>query len=174
MAARRVWLVLLFPLGALFMIVRCAFLGRRWWKYGDARLQLESVPLRPSHVLEGIIQIPRRIHPQGGFNLRLACVKRVKVGTGKRQRTDEETLWQADQVVSGEALESAPRSVQFAVAFQIPKALPSTSQHDRTSILWRLHVGARMPGLDYVTLFVLPVFARPPVKRIERSATCSP
>ena len=157
------WLVLLFPLGALFVIGRCVFLGRRWLKYGDAQLQLKAVPLRPGDVLDGIVQIPRRIHPQGGFNLRLACVKKVTVGSGKRKRTREETLWQAEQVVSGDALESALRSVQFPVAFQIPKAMPPTSQHDRTSIIWRLHVRARMPGLDYATDFVLPVFAAAPV-----------
>jgi hypothetical protein len=34
--------VLLFPLGALFLIGRGVFLGWRWLKHGDARLQLAT------------------------------------------------------------------------------------------------------------------------------------
>jgi len=153
------WLVLLFPLGALFSLGRCVFLCLRWVKYGTARLRLRCVPLRSGSVLEGFIQIPRRIHPKGGFSVRLACVKKVKVGSGKHRRTHEETLWQAEQIVSGDALESTSRSVQIAVSVRIPKALPPAGEHEHTRIAWQLRVSAQMPGLDYATDFLLPVFA---------------
>ena len=152
------WMALLFPLGALLLIGRSVFLGWRWLKFGEARLRLQTVPLRPGAMLVGVIHISRRIHPRSGFALRLACVKKTTIGTGKHRRVQEETLWRAEQRISGETLEAKSSGVQFVVTFQLPKSAPATRNEARKEILWRLRVSARMPGLNYVTDFVLPVF----------------
>lgn len=149
--------------GAIFELIGVAMTVAL--KYGDSVLHLRVIPLTPGGALEGVIQVPRRLHPRDGFTLRLLCVNQITSGSGKHRHTREEKLWQIEQAVAADRLETAPRSLKIPVAFRLATDAPPSRKAGQAEVLWRLEARARIPGLDYATHFVLPVFAAKPVTR---------
>jgi hypothetical protein len=80
-----------------------------------------------------------------------------RVGTGRTVR--EEILWKEEQTVGSFLVQPGAGGTHIPFAFTLP--VDARSSDDSISghpVIWRLHVSAEVPGVDYAAEFELPVF----------------
>ncbi len=146
------WLVLLFPavgIGLLMWAVRATLRFRR---YGVSRLELATLPAVVGHSLEGVVRTPSDLRPPSGFRVVLSGIRRVTTGSGRDRSTSETVFWQEERTV-------ASGGAGVPVAFAIPADVaPTDPQRGGDRTLWRLHISADTPGVDYAATFEVPVF----------------
>ena len=150
--------------GAIFPVIGLLLLGWAirttiaWKKFGASTFKMLSVPGVIGGSLSGAIETSVKLRPQDGFHLRLACVKRVRVGSGKDSSTTETVLWQAEKTMNEDLLDE-PRRSGIPVSFPIPAdAMPTDNTVPTNAIIWRLVAQAKLPGVDYSATFEVPVF----------------
>jgi hypothetical protein len=149
---------LIFPLIGLLLLIWAIRVAISWKKFGPSIFKMLSVPGVIGGNLSGAIETSVKLRPQDGFHLRLACVKRVVVGTGKGSSTQETVLWQVDKTMNEDLLDE-PRRSGIPVSFQIPPdAMPTDDTMPASKIVWRLIAQAKVPGVDYSATFEVPVF----------------
>lgn len=144
-------LVLIFPVVGVGLLVWAVRATLRYRRFGVSVLELSTLPAAIGHVLEGQVRTPPGLRPAAGFRLVLSCVRRVTSG-GRNRSTSESIVWQDER-------RSPAGGLGVPVAFVIPAdAVASTPSASGTRILWRLEVGAELPGVDYAAVFEVPVF----------------
>jgi len=155
--------VLAFCSSGLFLLLRAIRATIRYDRFGNSYFELDSLPISPGERLSGRIHL--RFETQGahGIDLRLTCVRRVVIGTGEARSMSNITLWQADKNVPSGAVGPGPLGRAVPVEFEIPaEAVDTNHNSSRDQILWLLHAGAEVPGVDYCDDFEVPVFRTMP------------
>jgi hypothetical protein len=150
--------------GAIFPIIGLVLLGWAirntitWKRFGPSTFKMLSVPGTIGGNLSGAVETSVKVRPQDGFHLKLVCVRRVHIGSGKNSSTSEIVLWQAEKTMNEDLLDE-PRRSGIPVSFQIPPdALPTDDSVPSNAIVWRLIAQAGLPGVDYSATFEVPVF----------------
>ncbi|MGH7515842.1 MAG: hypothetical protein ACREOC_00010 [Gemmatimonadales bacterium] len=170
-------LVLLFPAVGLGLIVAAARASMRSRKFGASRLDLATTPGAIGQGLGGVIRTPADIRSPDGFRLLLSCVQVRRTGSGKSRSTHETVLWQEEKRVSGQRGAGGPEDgmvTNIPVAFRIPPAAaPCDDRNPDNRVVWRLRASASVPGVDYESMFEVPVFRTtasdaPPMAETER------
>jgi hypothetical protein len=171
------WLVLLFPavgMGLVFAAFRATLRSR---KFAASRLDLVTVPAVIGYGLAGVIRTPADIRPSEGFALLLSCVRVRRTGSGKNFSTTETVLWQEEKRAAGQRGAGGPADglvTNVPAAFHIPAdALPCNESNHDDRVIWRLRAAASVPGVDYESVFEVPVFRtaasdQPPTEQLER------
>lgn len=152
-----VLIALLFPVVGLGLGVAAARATIRHRKFGVSELELHTLPGVLGGTLSGAIEIPSKVRPEGGFKLRLVCVRRTTSGSGKNRSTHESVVWEEQKTILKDYLEPEPDQTGLPVFFNIPYDLPE-SRDGNPAIIWRLEVSADVPGVDYAATFEVPVF----------------
>lgn len=153
--------VLLFPLvGILLMGVGIYGMIRRR-RFGVPVLELATLPGVPGETFAGLVRTRATFDPEGGFQVRLQCLRITQTGSGKNRRTDETTLWEHEEVMPGATRRTD--GIAIPVAVPLPADARETDERDSTDkVVWRLEVEAALPGVDFKARFEVPVFrARP-------------
>ncbi len=155
-----VYAVMIFPAIGVLLLVAAARMTLQRRKYGRSHFVLQTNPGVIGRTLEGYVEttIADGV-PEGGVEVRLACVRRVTTGTRKNRSTSERTLWQDHVTVPPLELARGFTGLRIPVAFAIPagvRACDDSNPDDE--VLWRLSVSAAMPGVDYAESFDVPVF----------------
>jgi len=164
--------VLAFCSFGVVLIVRAIRATIRHDRFGNSYFEFDSLPFSPGERLSGRIHLRFETQAAHGIDLRLACVRRVITGSGKGQSTGNITLWQADKNVPSGAVGPGPLGRAIPVDFELPaEALDTNHNNPRDQMLWVLHAGADVPGVDYSDDFELPVFR---TASSSRSASDSP
>jgi len=149
----------LFPVLGIAMLAWVAYRTRRWLRFGESRFRMEPWPAPPGGELAGVL-LARGIESARAVDLRLACVRRVRVDS---DTTEEEVLWSDAQRVPLAAAGREPGGLAVPVRFALPvDAPPSDALSGDQAVVWRLTAGAALPGVDYATAFEVPVFRRGP------------
>lgn len=165
-------LVLLFPAVGVGLLVWAVRSTLRYRRYGVSRFELTTMPGVIGHSLAGTLRLPEPLRPEGGFEVTLCCVRRHTTGGGRNRSTSESILWQEDRRVP-----SSGTSLPLAFAIP-PDALPSDDSNASDRRIWRLRVAAAVPGVDYGSVFEVPVFRTPesdrPRTAEEEQATKDP
>jgi len=155
----RAIIVLAFCSLGVFLIVRAIRATLRHDRFGNSYFEFDSLPFSPGKCLSGRIHLRFETQAAHGIDLRLTCVRRVITGSGKSQSTSNLTLWQADKNVPSGAVGPGPLGRAIPVDFELPaESLDTDHNNLRDQILWLLHAGANVPGVDYSDDFELPVF----------------
>jgi hypothetical protein len=148
----------IFPLVGLALLVWAVRVTIVWNKFGLSTFKMLSVPGVIGGSLSGAIETSVKLRPREGFHLRLACVNRVRIASGKNSSTQETILWQTEKTINEDLLDEPHRS-GIPVSFQIPAdALPTDDTTPTNTIVWRLIAQAKLPGVDYSATFEVPVF----------------
>lgn len=154
----RTLLMAAFPIAGLLLLLLAAYQTLRRRKYGVSVCRLDRVPIPLGSTLRGEIDVRLREAPPAGFALRLASVRRTVTGSGKNRSVSESILWQDEQTVAHGAMPS-PHGLRLPFRFDIPwECEPATLADPADLVVWRLHVSAEVPGIDYQSFFELPVF----------------
>jgi hypothetical protein len=120
---------------------------------------MASVPGVTGGQLGGVIRTKVNLRPEDGFHLSLRCVRRVTSGSGKNRSTTEHIEWEDSRVVTRELMERDFSQSAIPVQFGIPYDAPETTRDDQNpQIVWRLHISAKVPGIDYDATFEVPVY----------------
>src|SRR5262249_37336262 len=123
-------------------------------KFGESTLLLASTPGVIGGQLAGVIRIPKQVAADDGFRITLNCLDWVDTGNGR----SEQSLWQDEQLVT-EPMRGDGEGMAIPVLFAIPFDCRETAQPDQTGgVHWRLEIAARVPGVDYLAKFDVPVF----------------
>ena len=161
------YVALIFPLFGLGLLVWAVRSTIRYRKYGFSQLELATLPAVIAHSLVGTVRVGAQVSPPEGFLLTLSCIRRVTSGSGKNRSTTETILWQDDQRAGGTTTrDAAGWGTIVPAAFRVPSdAEPCQGDNPDNQVLWRLGVTASVAGVDYGSVFEVPVF------RTEASAT---
>ena len=152
-------IALVFPavgMGLLVWAIRCV---ARWRKFGESVFRMASVPGVIGGALAGAVSVPVHLRPADGYPVSLTCIRRTTSGSGKNRHTTEHVLWQDERYMARELLENDSTQTAIPVLFHIPfDAQQTTPQEGSSCVLWRLEVRAKVPGIDYVSQFEVPVY----------------
>jgi hypothetical protein len=156
-----VLLVLLFPLAGLGLLAAAARAARARRRFGDCVFEMATIPGALGGTLQGVIQTGARLRPAEAIHVNLSCLRRVTTGSGQSRSRQEHVLWQDEQVLTAEAglPEPEPGLTAIPVHFHLPTDQPESTVGYGDGILWRLEASAKMPGLNFSTVFIVPVFA---------------
>jgi len=99
-----------FPIAGLLLLLATAYQFSRRRKYGVSvchiGCHIDRVPIPLGATLRGELDVRLREMPPGGLALRLACVRRTVMGSGKNRSVRETVLWQDEQTVTHGAMPS--------------------------------------------------------------------
>jgi hypothetical protein len=155
-------IAMLFPVVGVGLIVAAVRATLRQRKFGGSSLELATRPGIVGHGIAGTIRIASELLPPDGFGATLTCVNLRTTGSGDDRSTAETIRWQDEQRVTGQR--SAGGAGQgivtvVPVRFRLPSdVLPSDDTNSNDRIVWRLQIGAAVPGVDYSATFEVPVF----------------
>jgi hypothetical protein len=152
-------IALLFPLAGTGLLVWAIRTTIRFKNYGTSRFELSTRPGVIGHTISGSVRVPTLLEPTGGFYTTLTCVRRV-TSRGKDSSTTESILWQEERYIRGEpSRDASGMATRIPIAFRLPAdAQPCDSSNPNDRVLWRLKVAASVPGVDYASVFEVPVF----------------
>ena len=151
---------LLFPAAGAGILVWAIRATLRYTRYGVSRLELDTLPAAIGRTLTGAVRVSSRFQPGVMFDVVLSCINRVTTGGGKNSSTSEKILWQDEaQVRGGETRDVRGLATRIPIQFRIPSdARASDSTNSRSRVIWRLKLSASVPGVDYESVFEVPVF----------------
>lgn len=144
---------------AFLSVVPVYFAARftiRYIRFGNSWCRITGKAGVLGKSLAGSIRNTNEINVTGDYTVELQCIESYTTGTGKNRKTQTNLRWQAKQVVS-----RAGKSIRAGIPFSF--ALPATSpetgdQLSRGDINWSLKMTAPVEGVDYSTMFIVPVF----------------
>ncbi|HEU4401339.1 MAG TPA: hypothetical protein VFT43_04470, partial [Candidatus Polarisedimenticolia bacterium] len=126
--------------------------------FGPSTLDTEPTPAAIGGRLSGSVRARVATLPEAGFRLTLSCINLTVSGSGRNRTTRETILWQEEQSVPADRVETDAEISRIPVLFPIPPDGRATDDADfRSRILWRLEVTADLPGVDYQERFEVPV-----------------
>ena len=131
----------------------------RFERFGKTYFEMTSLPFSPGSRLAGMIHIQLHTDAGHGVDLRLACIRRIVIGSGKNRSTQQVPLWEDSKSVSPESLIRSPLDTMIPVEFALPADAFQTD-HDNPSdqVVWLLKAKADVPGVNYSDEFEVPVF----------------
>lgn len=154
----RTLLMAAFPVSGALLLGLAVYQALRRRKYGISLCRLDRSPIPLGSTLRGELEVRMQEVPAEGFALRLASVRRTVHGSGKNRSVRETVLWQDEQTLTHGAMPS-PNGLRVPFRFDIPfDGEPCDLSDPSNTVLWRLHVSAEVPGIDYEAAFELPVF----------------
>jgi hypothetical protein len=151
---------LLFPLAGVGLLIWAIRTSLRLTKYGVSRLELSTLPGVIGHTIAGTVRVNGMLQAPEGFHVTLSCVRRVTTKSGDDSSTTESILWQEERQIRGEpSRDASGMATRIPIAFRLPAdARPCESSDPNDRILWRLQLSASVSGLDYDSVFEVPVF----------------
>ncbi len=149
---------LLFPAVGIGLLAWALRETARQRRFGGTVFELSTLPGVIGGHLEGVVHLSRAFAPEGGFQVRLDCVRETR-GAGSDDASQESILWQEKETIALHATRPGRLGTDVPVCFRIPWGESATgADGPRARVLWRLTVSARSAGVDFRSHFVVPVF----------------
>ncbi len=157
-----VLIALIFPIVGVGLAVWAIRSFIHWRKFGNAKLEMLTLPGVVGGRLAGVIHCDAILVPEDDFRVTLRCVNRVTTGSGNDRSTSEHILWEQESILARELLAQERTKTELPVYFQIPfSCIESRAEPSDNCIVWRLQAEARVPGVDFQPIFEVPVFKTP-------------
>ncbi|MCM8525323.1 MAG: hypothetical protein NE327_02325 [Lentisphaeraceae bacterium] len=160
--AEKYWQILvisLFPAIGLLIIYFAIYKTLQNIKYSKSSFKMAKVPGVIGGSMVGELLLPVKLAGAEEINVRLVNINQVTTGSGKNRSTRRNTIWQTSR-----AFKQGEWKVQNGHVI-IPLDLTisyETRDHDKTNmrncVYWNLEVYSAMPGIDFSTVFEVPVF----------------
>lgn len=131
-------------------------LTMRWFRFGNSWCRIDGKAGVLGKVISGSFRCSKEVKATGDYQVTIQCVENYTVGTGKNSRSETRLHWQGKQSVPHIG-KSALRGIPFSI--ELPPFPPETGyQLARGKINWQLRVDAPVEGVDYLAMFIVPVF----------------
>lgn len=128
----------------------------RRFRYGNSFCMINGKAGVLGKVIEGRIFSSTNIKATGDYTVSLECIEHYYEGTGKNRTSKTKIHWQ-----SKTSLPFANQDMNAGIyfKFELPKYPPETGyQLARGDIDWHLRISAPTAGVDYYSVFIVPVF----------------
>lgn len=145
-------LVLLFPAVGLGMLGYLVFLWLRWRKFGKSTFRMAHVPGVIGGQLAGVVLTPKIAQGDDGFQVSLACTKKVKSG----DNTKTVLLWNDERTIDQTLVDEDSTCIGVPILMTIPSDVRASDEEKQ--IQWTLKLKSKTPGIDYAADFEVPVF----------------
>lgn len=157
-ADRPPWWVMLIVVGFVLigatMIAAAGVSFVRWRRFPEATFRMATTPGVVGGQLAGVVVVPRRVRPQGGFRATLTSTRVERSG----EDTTRKVLWQDERVIVRTLDGGDMVRTSVPVAFTIPSDARPSDPHADDPIEWTLNVAADLPGPNLDFAFEVPVF----------------
>jgi len=133
----------------------------RFKKFGDSKVKLNTFPGVIGGTFQGTLEIPSIVNAPYGFKATLECIKTYK-DPDSRKRIIREELYTESIYLNGTITDNNNTTVPFC--FDIPYDNYSSDikifkyGKDYKQISWILKIEAKIEGLDFQTLFTVPIY----------------
>ena len=143
----------LFPICGAVLLFRAIRVTLQYLKFGNATFNMLADSGAVGGTVAGVVVTNSKVQEAKRFRLVLRCIQRVSTGTGKNRHTEERVLWEDWRHVKEMGEDS--RQSGIPVCFEIPSSCSSTNPAE--GISWKLEVSAEVPGIDFLTVFDIPL-----------------
>jgi hypothetical protein len=144
----------LFVLVGLGLLAWAIVLFARWRYFPRATFRMASTPGVVGGSLAGVVLLPGKVRPEGGFRTTLTCTREDKSDS----ESGPTTLWEDERIVVRTLEEENQDQTAVPVAFVIPSDASPSDPHAKIAIGWKLSLRAELPGPDISFEFKVPVF----------------
>lgn len=147
---------LLIPLAGVWLLGWALRQTLAWRRHGRASLVMDPYPGAIGGQVGGTVDVRLPYDPELIFRASLSCVHSYMSGSGKNRDRKERAIWQTNGVAH-----TVPRvgHTRLEILFDVDSGLPASDSRDGSAYhLWRLHVEADLPGVDFDRAFEIPVF----------------
>ena len=143
----------LFDGAFVFVLAYALYCLGRYLKYGSSLLRFNGFPFFLGERLDVQFVPPDRLQDFRALDMTLRCVE-------ERFETHGD-----DNVIRCYEVYAETRRCDVdAIAFDLPDDAPSTALAERPPVYWEIDIKADVPGIDYETSFLVPVYAKPDMK----------
>lgn len=149
-------LAAIFPIAAVGLSYWAVTETARWLRFRETHLEIETRPGVVGGRFTATVHVGRVVTADGGFSGRLSCLKRSRTGN----KSHESTIWQHEITIPMTHVRRGPFGSAVPVSFDIPfESEPTSVDSSRLpSVQWRLEVAAELAGVDFSSVFDVPVF----------------
>ncbi len=146
----------IFSLGAIPFIYFAIRFTIRYFRYGKSWCVIDGKAGVIGKSISGKIRTTKEIKTSGDYKITLQCIDSYSTGTGKNSATHSRVEFQASQSIC-----SAGKRSKTGIPFSLP--LPTYPPETgcplaRGAINWQLKIEAPTTGVDYMAMFIVPVF----------------
>lgn len=148
------------PMALLFVAIGMIFLvwtlriTWRWLRFRDSVFELSTLPGVIGGRLAGTVHIGTQLLPEDGFRVALTCLRPQTRGSHER------VLWQEERTIGLDRLVTGPLGTALPIEFTIPYDCEATPQNpDNRHLIWSLEVKGTARGINYASIFEVPIFA---------------
>jgi hypothetical protein len=142
--------------GFVFLYFALRFTARQF-RYGKSCCLIDGKAGILGKQISGRIRTTKEIVPTGDFKFLLQCIDSYSTGTGKNRTTQTRVEFQAVSTVPAAGIRSSRTGIPFSIS--LPSYPPETGSPTARGILsWQLRVDAPVKGIDYLAMFIVPVF----------------
>jgi hypothetical protein len=153
-------LVLILPALGLGLLAAAVYATLGQLEFGRSELRLASMPARIGGHLQGTVIVRGAVERVTEVRLEVCCVRTITEGQGKNKRVTTTTIWQAEQLATGQPATFDMDCLSVPVDFAIPgECQPWNDADAADTIEWKLKASADIPGVDLGLEFPVPVFA---------------
>lgn len=139
-------------------LILAIMLTIREFRFGRSYCEISGKAGVLGETLKGVVRTRFELMPEGEYIFELRCTETYYIRTGKKRRS-QLILHFADTKKVQSPGKNSVMGVPFK--FDLPENLPETgSKQSRGTIQWQISMGANVKGVNYLSMFVIPVFKR--------------
>jgi hypothetical protein len=151
----------LLDLALLVHIVRSIYKSVRFLRYGSSRVKFAHFPYSLTEKIELTLLEASRLQGCTKIEAKLRCVEERLVVESIGQRLVEHLVAHQLYAETQQLKPLASNQDRIKLCFQAPgDARLSTDLEDDCPRYWELEIRAELPGVDYNSVFLLPIYAR--------------
>jgi hypothetical protein len=156
---KRLPVMLYVVLGLFDLILLGLLLVARRLRYGRTRVRLNTFPFYMGDALEVALEGGAALADRHGLRATLRCVEEAVETHG--QGKDSTTGLVCYQIYGEQRMFDTDPRGHAALSFALPADLPGNRLLDMPPTYWEIEVRVTQPGVDYVGIFLMPVYRAP-------------
>jgi len=156
----QLWIPLLFPLVGVSMLIWAIYATLRWLKFGRAYCDLITHPGVVGGWFTAVVWAGYRHRDDDTATAVLTCYHKYETGSGKNRSTHRDIQWQEEHIIRREGIgQDDQGKTALPVKIYLPRECkPTTLANPNDCIEWDLTVHSDVPGIDFQSAFIVPVF----------------
>jgi hypothetical protein len=140
---------------------------KRSAKFGKSWLEFESFPYFLGEEFRACFRVSNAIQTFDRLTVTLRCIKETyrvftrSASSSGTSKSDETRMLFQDKIETHDLSSIKEYGKALPIHFKLPSEEYGTNLHPHYPQYWELVIHADMPGLDYVSTFLVPIYEKP-------------